>query len=71
MEQLAGIITHILPKKGELLDRFFHLYNSQESYSVLNSIKGFLSRTVFLPPCSFILEHLQIMNCFKGVDKLS
>ena len=63
-------ISYIQPKISELLDYFTHLYNSGASYSVLNSSKSALSHIVFLPPYSSILEHPQIIKCFKGVYSL-
>ena len=54
-----------------MLDYFTHLYNSEASYSVLNSSKSDLSRIVFLPAYSSILEPPQIIKYLKGVDNLS
>ena len=54
-----------------MLDYFTHLYNSEASYSVLNSIKSDLSHIVFLPAYSSILEPPQIIKYLKGVDNLS
>ena len=54
-----------------MLDYFTHLYNSEASYSVLNSSKSDLSHIVFLPAYSSILEPPQIIKYLKGVDNLS
>ena len=60
-------ISHIKP---ELLEYFTHLYNSGASYSVLSSSKSAFSHIVFLPPYLSILEHPQIIKCFKRVYHL-
>ena len=52
---------------SELLDYFTHLYNSGASNSVLNSSKNALIYIVFLQPYSSILQHPQIIKCFKNI----
>ena len=50
-------VSNIQPKISQLLDYFTSMYNSEASYTVLNSSKSVLSHIA----CSSILAHNKII----------